>query len=119
MMPLADFCGGQIYKAGCFDQFIQITSSFILGGFAPVYWTSLGFIFLGILYIWLIPESVTRRTQPKEVNDEEEEGEEEDSNNNIPDDDAKLIPIKKKKSIWTFIVDTSNLFLDTIKYIFR
>ena len=77
----------------------------------------MGFIFLGILYIWLIPESVTRRTQAKEIDDEEEE---EDSNNNVPDDDdTKLVPIKKKKSIWTFIVDTSNLFLDTIKYIFR
>ena len=91
----------------------------VLGGFAPVYWTSLGFIFLGILYIWLIPESVTRRTQAKDTDDEEKEEEEEDSNNNITDDDAKLMPIKKKKTIWTFIVDTSNLFLETIKYIFR
>ena len=76
----------------------------------------MGFIFLGILYIWLIPESVTRRTQAKEIDGDEEE---EDSNNNITDDDTKLMPIKKKKSLWTFIVDTSNLFLETIKYIFR
>ena len=89
-----------------------------LGGFAPVYWTSLAFIFLGVFYIWMIPESVTRRTNAKDV-DEEEEEEDEDSNNNITKDDEKLVPNKKKKSFWNFLVETSRLFLETIKYIFR
>ena len=88
-----------------------------VGGFAPVYWTSLGFIFLGVFYIWMIPESVTRRTNAKDVDEEEEE--DEDSNNNITKDDEKLVPNKKKKSFWTFLVETSRLFLETIKYIFR
>ena len=89
MMPLADFCGGQIYKAG---------------GFAPVYFTSLGFIILGILYILFIPESVTRR----------QGGGKSEENNNIG---AKKD--KPRRSISQFIVETNRLFADTVKYIFK
>ena len=38
----------------------------ISGGFLAVYSTSLGFTVLGILYIWLIPESVTKRSHVEE-----------------------------------------------------
>ena len=90
MMPLADFCGGQIYKAG---------------GFAPVYFTSLGFIVLGILYITFIPESVTRRRGAEKKRD----------------DNDNLMEIEKKprRSLFQFIVDTNKLFIVTVKYIFR
>ena len=46
VLPLMDFVGGQLYK---------------YGGYYAVYSTSLAFTALGILYIILIPESVTRR----------------------------------------------------------
>ena len=46
------------------------------GGFAPVYIVSLSFVFIGIFYISLIPESVTRRTDEEvdmNANEVEEE----------------------------------------------
>ena len=46
VLPLMDFVGGQLYK---------------YGGYYAVYSTSLAFTALGIIYIILIPESVTRR----------------------------------------------------------
>ena len=46
VLPLMDFVGGQLYK---------------YGGYYAVYGTSLAFTALGIIYIILIPESVTRR----------------------------------------------------------
>ena len=46
ILPLMDFVGGQLYK---------------YGGYYAVYGTSLSFTVIGIFYIILIPESVTRR----------------------------------------------------------
>ena len=46
ILPLMDFVGGQLYK---------------YGGYYAVYGTSLTFTAVGLLYIALIPESVTRR----------------------------------------------------------
>ena len=46
ILPLMDFVGGQLYK---------------YGGYYAVYGTSLTFTAVGLLYITLIPESVTRR----------------------------------------------------------
>jgi len=88
MMPVADFVGGQVYK---------------VGGFAPVYFTSLGFVFVGLFYIWIIPESVTRRKNEK-IEDEKSLLEKEE---------------KPRRSLWRFFVDTNKLFLETTKYIFR
>ena len=107
MMPLADFCGGQIYKAG---EVAFVYSSvriifYISGGFLAVYSTSLGFTFLGILYIWLIPESVTRRSHV-EV--------EFDPNNN---EETKRIGVCQR--LINFICDTNKLFIDTIRFVFR
>ena len=79
----------------------------ISGGFLAVYSTSLGFTVLGILYIWLIPESVTKRSHL--------EGEEEfDPNNN---QEAKRINVCQR--VWNFVVDTNKLFIDTIRFVFR
>ena len=36
------------------------------GGFAPVYFVSLSFVFVGLFYILLIPESVTKRKDEDE-----------------------------------------------------
>ena len=89
MMPLADFCGGQIYK---------------FGGFLPVYITSLGFVFLGIFYIWLIPESITTRSHvKKEVSEEEQTN----SKENI------------FMRLWRFFKETNKLLVETFQYVFR
>ena len=47
ILPLMDFVGGQLYK---------------YGGYYAVYGTSLTFTVVGLVYIILIPESVTRRS---------------------------------------------------------
>ena len=47
ILPLMDFVGGQLYK---------------YGGYYAVYGTSLTFTVVGVVYIILIPESVTRRS---------------------------------------------------------
>ena len=94
MMPLADFCGGQIYKAG---------------GFLPVYITSLSFVFIGLFYIWLIPESVTKRSHAKSKGVEDVDSMEEDN--------------KPKENIFQrirrFFNETNKLLLETFKYVFR
>ena len=79
----------------------------ISGGFLAVYSTSLGFTVLGILYIWLIPESVTKRSHVEE---------EFDPNNN-EDEEAKRINVCQR--LWNFVVDTNKLFIDTIRFVFR
>ena len=93
MMPLADFCGGQIYKAG---------------GLLSVYITSLSFVFIGIFYIWLIPESVTNRshTESKNVEDIKEE------EDNKPKENIF-------RRIRRFFNETNKLLLETFKYVFR
>ena len=114
MMPLADFIGGQVYKAGkkikrLIKITIKIDFNLSIGGFAPVYFFSLGFIFIGLIYIWIIPESVTRRQ------DEEEEEEDVDLNAN----EVEKVEKKPKKSLWCHFMDTNKLLLQTIRYIFR
>ena len=82
------------------------------GGFAPVYIVSLSFVFIGIFYISLIPESVTKRTD-----------EEVDMNANEVDEknDKNLPHVKaeKRRSPWRVFTDTNKLFLETIKFMFR
>ena len=75
-----------------------------------MYFLSLGFVFIGMFYIWIIPESVTRRGQ---VDVEEEV----DMNQN----EMEKTDIKpaKKKSFWTHFLETNKLFLETIRFIFR
>ena len=68
-----------------------------------MYFTSLGFVFVGLFYIWIIPESVTRRKNEK-IEDEKSLLEKEE---------------KPRRSLWRFFVDTNKLFLETTKYIFR
>ena len=77
----------------------------ISGGFLAVYCTSLGFTVLGILYIWLIPESVTKRSHVEEKFD---------PNNN---EEAKRVNVFQR--LWNFVVDTNRLFVDTIRFVFR
>ena len=93
MMPLADFCGGQIYKAG---------------GFLPVYITSLSFVFIGLFYIWLIPESVTKRSHAKSKGVEDIKEEED----NTPKENMF-------RRIRRFFNETNKLLLETFKYVFR
>ena len=71
-----------------------------------MYSTSLGFTVLGILYIWFIPESVTRRSHM-----------EEDNNNNNNNKEEKKINICQR--FWNFVVDTNKLFVQTIRFVFR
>ena len=76
-----------------------------------MYFLSLGFVFIGMFYIWIIPESVTRRGQV------EVEEEEVDMNQN----EMEKTDIKpaRKKSFWTHFLETNKLFLETIRFIFR
>ena len=92
MMPLADFCGGQIYKAG---------------GFLPVYITSLAFVFFGLFYIWLIPESITKRSH---VNNQDGE--------NTGKEESKEKPNIFQR-LWRFFKETNTIFVETFKYVFR
>ena len=82
----------------------------LAGGFAPVYFLSLGFVFIGMFYIWIIPESVTKRGQV------EEEEEVDMNQNEMEKTDVKPA---KKKSFWTHFLETNKLFLETIRFIFR
>ena len=83
------------------------------GGFAPVYIVSLSFVFIGIFYISLIPESVTKRKTDEEV----------DMNANEVDEknDKNLLHAKagKRRSPWRVFTDTNKLFLETTKFMFR
>ena len=92
MMPLADFCGGQIYQ---------------LWGFLPVYIVSLCFVFLGVLYIWFIPESISARSHMKKKESEEME------------DKPHFISEHFFKRVWNLFKQSNNVFLDTFKYVFR
>ena len=113
MMPVADFCGGQIYKAGrtYLQQTEHIVLLLLLGGFAPVYIVSLSFVFIGIFYISLIPESVTRR---KDEDVDMNANEVDDKNEKIENEKSK-----KRRSPWRVFTDTNRLFLETIKFMFR
>ena len=81
------------------------------GGFAPVYFVSLSFVFVGLFYIKLIPESVTKR---------KDEDEDVDMNaNETNEKNDTLVKSDKRRSVWRVFVDTNKLFLDTIKFMFR
>ena len=82
------------------------------GGFAPVYIVSLSFVFIGIFYISLIPESVTKRTD-EEVDMNANEVDEKTDKNELH---AKA---EKSRSPWRVFTDTNKLFLETIKFMFR
>ena len=84
----------------------------LLGGFAPVYIVSLSFVFIGIFYISLIPESVTRRKE-EDVDMNANEVDEKNEKNEIPEKS------KKRRSPWRVFMDTNKLFLETIKFMFR
>ena len=84
----------------------------LLGGFAPVYIVSLSFVFIGIFYISLIPESVTRRKE-EDVDMNANEVDEKNEKNEIPEKS------KKRRSPWRVFIDTNKLFLETIKFMFR
>ena len=75
-----------------------------------MYFLSLGFVFIGMFYIWIIPESVTRRGQV------EVEEEVDMNQNEMEKTDVKPV---KKKSFWTHFLETNKLFLETIRFIFR
>ena len=82
------------------------------GGFAPVYIVSLSFVFIGIFYISLIPESVTRRTDEEvDMNANEVEGK---NNKN-----ELHVKTEKRRRPWRVFTDTNKLFLETIKFMFR
>ena len=81
------------------------------GGFAPVYFVSLSFVFVGLFYIKLIPESVTKRKDEDE--DVDMNANETNEKNDI------LVKSDKRRSVWRVFVDTNKLFLDTIKFMFR
>ena len=81
------------------------------GGFAPVYFVSLSFVFVGLFYIVLIPESVTKRKD--EDQDVDMNANETNEKNDI------LVKSDKRRSVWRVFVDTNKLFLDTIKFMFR
>ena len=81
------------------------------GGFAPVYFVSLSFVFVGLFYILLIPESVTKRKD--EDQDVDMNANETNEKNEI------LVKSDKRRSVWRVFVDTNKLFLDTIKFMFR
>ena len=81
------------------------------GGFAPVYFVSLSFVFVGLFYILLIPESVTKRKD--EDQDVDMNANETNEKNDI------LVKSDKRRSVWRVFVDTNKLFLDTIKFMFR
>ena len=97
-MPLGDFVGGQIYKAGQTHKptraeirkrfsFFDTLFCWLAGGFYPVYFTSLGLIFAGMFYLWLIPESVEKATKIS------------DSNNNKGDEEKQNHPQDKSPGL--------------------
>ena len=53
VFPISESVGGQIYK---------------YGGYYAVYATSLAFTFLGVLYIFFVPESVTAKAGSRDGN---------------------------------------------------
>ena len=77
----------------------------LLGGFYPVYFTSLGLIFIGMFYLWLIPESV------------EKENKISDSNNNKGDEENQAKNVVSK--VWRSFTQTNRLFCETLRYVFR
>ena len=83
-----------------------------LGGFAPVYIVSLSFVFIGIFYISLIPESVTRRKDE----DVDMNANEVDDKKNEKIENEKS---KKRRSPRRVFTDTNRLFLETVKFMFR
>ena len=82
------------------------------GGFAPVYIVSLSFVFIGIFYISLIPESVTKRTD-EEVDMNANEVDERTDKNELH------VKTEKRRNPWRVFTDTNKLFLETIKFMFR
>ena len=76
----------------------------LLGGFYPVYFTSLGLIIVGIFYLWLIPESVEKETKIS------------DSNNNKEDQEKQVNVVSK---VWGSFKQTNRLFSQTLRYVFR
>ena len=91
---------------------IVLLLNLLLGGFAPVYIVSLSFVFIGIFYISLIPESVTRRKE-EDVDMNANEVDEKNEKNEIPEKS------KRRRSPWRVFTDTNKLFLETIKFMFR
>ena len=75
------------------------------GGFYPVYFTSLGLIFIGMFYLWLIPESVQKENKIS------------DSNNNKEDHEEKQLNVVSKA--WRSFTQTYRLFCQTLRYVFR
>ena len=75
-----------------------------LGGFYPVYFTSLGLIFIGMFYLWLIPESVEKDNKIS------------DSNNNKEDEEKQINVVSKA---WRSFNQTNRLFSQTLRYVFR
>ena len=115
MMPLADFCGGQIYRVGKSEEKRQteMQASFLglscnvfcfSGGYLAVYSTSLGFIFIGIIYIWLIPESVTLRSHTVTGEEEDQSGGEKPG----------LLG-----RAWAGFCSTNHLLWETLHFVFR
>ena len=76
----------------------------LVGGFYPVYFTSLGLIFIGMFYLWLIPESVEKETKIS------------DSNNNKEDQEKQINVVSK---VWRSFKQTNRLFSQTLRYVFR
>ena len=76
----------------------------LAGGFYPVYFTSLGLIFAGMFYLWLIPESVEKATKIS------------DSNNNKGDEEKQINVVSKA---WRSFNQTNRLFCHTLRYVFR
>ena len=76
----------------------------LLGGFYPVYFTSLGLIFIGMFYLWLIPESVEKDNKIS------------DSNNNKEDEEKQINVVSK---VWRSFTQTNRLFCQTLRYVFR
>ena len=77
----------------------------LLGGFYPVYFTSLGLIFIGMFYLWLIPESVQKEIKKS------------DSNNNKEDEENQTRNVASK--VWRSFNQTNRLFCETLRYVFR
>ena len=64
-------------------------------------------IFVGIFYLWLIPESVDKEKCKKAA---------EDSNNNNRAEEKDFNIVRK---VWISFTETNKLFVETLKYIFR
>ena len=77
----------------------------------PVYITSLSFVFLGLFYIWLIPESITKHShvKTKDADDIDEE--------TLEENNGKGENIFQRLS--RFFTETNKLLVETFKYVFR